>query len=208
MATATQVIPQRQECNALEGQIAQLRLKLTDSETELAKLKKELSTVAEAIALDREKPEKVNDISRKIEQCEARISGFRSVIAAKDEQLNTLAPEARRIETENRLAARRQELETLATRGKEMCERINAKLLVLIKEDLIELDGIRDRIAEFRDLGAAQVDEQFCRMLVLENGSLAVELPLIHKGNWRHGEIWDLRGDIHLHIRNLRPPKR
>ncbi len=130
------------------------------------------------------------------------------MIAAKDEQLNTLAPEARRIVTENRLAARRQELETLATRGKEMCERINAKLLVLIKEDLIELDGIRDRIAEFRDLGAAQVDEQFWRMLVLENGSLAVELPLIHKGNWRHGEIWDLRGDIHLHIRNLRPPKR
>jgi chromosome segregation ATPase len=207
MATATQV-PQRQECNVLEGQIAQLKLKLTDSETELEKLKKELSAVAEAIALDREKPEKVNDISRKIEQCEARVSGFRSVIAAKEENVNALAPEARRIETENRLAARRLELEKLTAEGKEKCEIINAKLLTLIKQDLVQLDSIRDRIAEFRDLGAAQVDESFCRMLTLENGSLAVELPLIHKGNWRHGEIWDLRGDIHLHVRNLRPPKR
>ena len=110
MATATAIqIPQRQECNALEGQIAQLKLKLTDSETELGKLKKELSTVAEAIALDREKPEKINDVSRKIEQCEARINGFRSVIAAKDEEIRKLAPEAQLIEAENLLAARRQE---------------------------------------------------------------------------------------------------
>lgn len=207
MATATQV-PQRQECNVLEGQIAQLKLKLAESETELDKFKKELSTVAEAIALDREKPETANDVSRKIEQCEARINGFRSVIATKDSQLRELVPEARRIEAENRLAARRQEFERLAAQGKEKCEIINAKLLTLIRQDLVQLDGIRDRIAEFRDLGAAQVDESFCRMLVLENGSLAVELPLIDKRNWKGGEVWDLRGDIHLHIRNLRPPKR
>jgi chromosome segregation ATPase len=212
MATASAPILEqtRQNVSALEAEISALRIRLATEESDLAALQSERADLAEKIALGELPASKASAIARRIEESEVRIAGFRSIIDRKQGELNVLHPELRRLDAEAKLAAKRAEAQTLRADGLKICERINARLLAIIKQDFPELDAIRDRLnGELRDV-AAGADEQICRMLTLGNGNLAVELPLIDLSTWNaHSGVplWTLRGDIQLQVRNLRKPK-
>jgi chromosome segregation ATPase len=209
MATqAAPILEQKQrEVSTLETEINAFRIKLATEESDLAGLETERADLAEKIALGEAPASKASGIARRIEESETRIAGFRSIITRKQGELDARYPELRRMEAETKLAARRTEAETLRADGAKICERINARLLAILKEDFPELDAIRDRLnGDLRDV-APGADEQICRMLTLESGALAVEAPLIDMRNWQAGLLWTLRGDIQLQVRNLKPPK-
>ena len=199
----------RQEMLGLEAQGAQLRQKLSDAEAELARFKRELASVAEQIALDREKPEKINEISRRIEQTEARIAGFKSVIASKDQELAELAPAVRIAEAAEREAACRARLADLAAKRAKVRDRINAKIRAMLTEDLPEFDALGDQMlaAELRAVGGQTVHDQQIDEIVNNRGQLIEEFRLIDntKDDWMSSPAqWIVRGDVQLKIRNLK----
>lgn len=195
----------RQEITALEGEISNLKTKLAGEQKDLDSLETERGQIAEAIALGSQETSKASGIARKIEQAQARVAGFQSLIAGKQTRLDTLWPELRRIEAENLLAKRRAEAQTLAENGAEIVATINSKLRSILIEDFPALDAIRDRLAanELRQLGGAEVALQLIRNLTDAKGVLFEENKLTD-GSMHRPASYDVRGDIHLTVRNLR----
>ena len=182
--TSTPVIQDhRQEVRAVEAKGVQFRLKLEQERILLAQHKRDLTVVAQAIALDQEKPEKINEISRRIEQSEARIAGFETLIMQNDEEIRRLMPAVIQLESDERLAARIKKRDEVVAHGEKVCARINEKLRDLIMNDLVELDGIRDELnATLRDLGGREAARALCRLLNNENGVLVVDHQLTDRG--------------------------
>ncbi|MGB9432530.1 MAG: hypothetical protein WBQ89_09835 [Candidatus Acidiferrum sp.] len=160
-----------------------------------------------AIALDQEKPEKVNEISRKIEQSEARIAGYETLITQNDEEVRRLQPAVVQLESQERLAARIKRRDELVAHGEKVCARINEKVRDLIVHDLVELDEIRDELSALHDIAGREAQTALCRLLNHETGKLVVDHALTDRTAWHDRALWQRRGDVVLTIQNLTPPK-
>jgi len=208
MATATGTQTIQQEITALEADLSQIRAKLADDdEGTLNAIGQERDQLAERIALGQEKPGSASVVARRIEEVERRVAGFRSVIARKQGELDRLYPELRRVAAEERLAKRKGEVEVLAEQGQAAAERINQKILELLTQDFVAFDQIRDRLAEFGDVGGRQAAQEVL-VSIGNAGESSVLKHLINKQRWQEGNVWELRSDLILTLRNLWPPKR
>jgi chromosome segregation ATPase len=200
----------RQEVAAVENEISNLKTKLGGGQKDLDTLDTERGQIAEAIAFGQEKPSKAGEIARRIEQAEARVNGFRSVLAKKQAELDTHYPEMRRLEAENLLATRRAEVEMLGQTGAKVVARINEMLRSLITIELPELDAIRDRLAagDLRPVGGDKVRDDLGRAIFMENGALVEEDKLTNMRGDLHTspQVWKLRSDFVLTVRNLWTP--
>jgi chromosome segregation ATPase len=213
MATATAAAPtlqdMRHQVASLETEISDLKSRLTSEKSDLTALEHEQGQLAEKIALGKEKASRASVLARQIEEAEARVNGFRSVIARKQVQLDESWPELRRLEAENLLAKRQAEVEALRRKGAEVVEGINAKLRVLIQSELPELDSIRDAMMQYRDLGGQAAGAALCETLLTNNGTLVEEDTLTNMRRDLHTSppAWTMRGDLVLTVRNLWPAK-
>lgn len=205
MATAVGTV--QEQVASLEAEVSELTTRLAGEEKDLEALERERGAVSEQIVLGKEKPSRASTIARQVEETEARVNGLRSILARKQVRLDELWPELRRIEAENRLASRRAEVGKLEQQGAAAAERINRKITELLTEDFVAFDQIRDELAELGDAGGSTVAYELLGR-VGNSGESSVLKHLINQQRWMEGNVWNLRGDIILTLRNLWPPKK
>jgi DNA repair exonuclease SbcCD ATPase subunit len=208
MATASAPILEqaRREVTTLEGEISALKIRLATEESDLAALRSERADLAEKIALGEAPASKASGLARRVEESETRIAGFRSIIARKQGELDTRYPELRRVEAETKLAARRAEVESLEKKGVALVETINQTITELLTQDFVAFDEVRDELAKLGDVGGSTVAQDLL-VRVGNGGESSVLKHLINQQRWMEGNVWELRSDLILTLRNLWPPK-
>jgi hypothetical protein len=210
MPTATAILETvHEQIQKLEADNSGLKSKLADAEAKLHANGLEQAEVSEAIARGARKPSESVSLLRQGEEILASVAGLRGLIGKNQAQLDGLIPEMRRIDSENLLAKRRAELESLRRNGAEVVEGINAKLRALIQSDLPALDTIRDEMMKFADLGGQAAGAALCESLLTNNGTLIEEDALTNLRRDLHtsSPAWKMRGDLVLTVRNLWPAR-
>jgi chromosome segregation ATPase len=209
MATTAVLEGVHEQIKKLETDSSSLKSKLSAAEAQLQNNQAEQVDVSEGIARGTRKHGEAASLLRKSEEILASVAGLRGLIGKNQAQLDGLIPEMRRIDSENLLAKRRAELESLRRNGAEVVEGINAKLRVLIQSDLPALDSIRDEMMQYRDLGGQAAGAALCETLLTNNGTLVEEDTLTNMRRDLHtsSPAWKMRGDLVLTVRNLWPAR-
>jgi chromosome segregation ATPase len=209
MATTAVLEGVHEQIKKLETDSSSLKSKLSAAEAQLQNNQAEQVDVSEGIARGTRKHGEAASLLRKSEEILASVAGLRGLIGKNQAQLDGLIPEMRRIDSENLLAKRRAELESLRRNGAEIVEGINAKLRALIQSDLPALDAVRDAMMQYQSLGGQAAGAALCEMLITNNGTLLEEDALTNQRRDLHTSppAWMMRGDLVLTVRNLWPAR-
>lgn len=210
---AEQALQLRAESQSLGKEVSELQLRLETAERARESLQEKRRRLAEA-----GKPGGV-ELHAAIADAEAQLEVLRGRLTRKRRALDAARGEVDsldwEIEREARLAARKARIEDLESQGIAVCSRIAEKIRALIEEDLPAFDAVRDLLAQefiHRDgvFNAADndVEANAARALIhklerhwMDGSFLATERTLLRGG-------WQVRGDVVLEIKNLRPPKK
>jgi hypothetical protein len=204
----------------LEREAASLEKRLHAARQILDTLSAKRTEIARQIALEKQKPAAIENVSAEINNATIRVQGFESLLSEKRAEIASHAGQHEQLrkaahDSGTRLRLRTT-LEALEAKGDAVADRINNKLLELLRTDFVEwdelcgeldalirtdsrgTDGQRDPELMQAIIDARNVLGRFAKLL-FEGSRLRIEQDLVREG-------WEVRGPrVELGI--VAPPK-